>query len=433
LERYQVTANTWGITPLWIQNYWKLSSSGNNICKDWATSFNVVPYISKGDLPEDIQALWNGSIMHCNSELTYIGCYQDSFVSKLFSFYPVISTSLMTTNICATACALEGFEYAGLENGFQCICGSTEELTKATKISDSKCSSQCTGSSQENCGGDWTLSIYKTSVQIIKELSANYNVAEIKQICNNWLLNYSIVPFVSYGSLSTNNTAYSSWFALKCDLQVGPYNPQQCVQAQTSYNIAPYISMGTAPSYVQSIWSVSDCNATICQLFDDLYGQVVVNSYNPMAEVQSLESFQNAYKLMRCGSISNIKKYDTSDILKLCQSWAQVYSVIPFVSNGTLASNVTAFGLWHNPLFDCDFKININYSPTQCRNLMSAYTFIPGVFWGNVPSYIQTIWSVSNCAEYICSDWQKRYKVIPNFPMGVLPSNLVPSWNALSW
>jgi hypothetical protein len=183
------------------------------------------------------------------------------------------------------------------------------------------------------------------------------------------------------------------------------------------------------------MWSISDCNATFCQLFDDLYGAVGLNGYDPIIDFKSLnlETLRNSYNQIRCGSVSNIKKFDTSGILKLCKSWAEWYGVVPFVSNGTLASNVTAFGLWHNPLFDCNFKINVKYSPIQCKTLLSAYNFIPGVFWGNVPLYIQSIWSVSNCAEHICSDWQERYHVIPNFPIGSLPSNLLSSWNALSW
>ncbi|XP_038056092.1 cell wall integrity and stress response component 2-like [Patiria miniata] len=54
-------------------------------------------------------------------------------------------------------------KYAGLEYEHQCFCGNNENYGRFGKKADSECQATCTGNSDQICGGDSRISIYRIS------------------------------------------------------------------------------------------------------------------------------------------------------------------------------------------------------------------------------------------------------------------------------
>lgn len=57
------------------------------------------------------------------------------------------------------------YEYAGLQNTYQCFCGDSLELAERYgRRDDSECNAQCPGDQNQYCGGIWRNSIYRIYV-----------------------------------------------------------------------------------------------------------------------------------------------------------------------------------------------------------------------------------------------------------------------------
>ena len=78
---------------------------------------------------------------------SYQGCTQDSG-NRLMPFESDDAAS-MTIAKCLNTCQSRGYVYGGVENGYQCFCGSS--LNSPTKISEAQCSSRCPGGGN-GCG-----------------------------------------------------------------------------------------------------------------------------------------------------------------------------------------------------------------------------------------------------------------------------------------
>ncbi|KAJ5449436.1 glycoside hydrolase superfamily [Penicillium daleae] len=94
-----------------------------------------------------------------NATTSYLGCYLDPKVSILTA--AKLSTIAMTPEYCATWCGKQGFAYGGIEFGTQCFCGSTPDLSTASKTNDSSCNSGCSTDPSSSCGGTYVMSLYK--------------------------------------------------------------------------------------------------------------------------------------------------------------------------------------------------------------------------------------------------------------------------------
>ncbi|KAK0636800.1 carbohydrate-binding WSC, partial [Bombardia bombarda] len=88
------------------------------------------------------------------------GCYTDSPDARVLPTQVTVSNGL-TPEKCVSACAAQGFSYAGVEYMSECWCGSTTP-SSTLKADDSTCSLQCTGSSTETCGGAYLIDVYRT-------------------------------------------------------------------------------------------------------------------------------------------------------------------------------------------------------------------------------------------------------------------------------
>ncbi|KAG5459959.1 MAG: WSC domain-containing protein [Olpidium bornovanus] len=87
----------------------------------------------------------------------YMGCYPDSFNNRdLPEFFPAFTTSPAK---CIATCRSHGHNFAGLQDGGECWCGS--ELPRRTKLPDSQCQKRCSGDPLKFCGGTLKNSVYK--------------------------------------------------------------------------------------------------------------------------------------------------------------------------------------------------------------------------------------------------------------------------------
>ncbi|KFY12446.1 hypothetical protein V492_03851 [Pseudogymnoascus sp. VKM F-4246] len=118
------------------------------------TAFNFCAYASFKCDADD-----SGPGTAYNASSKYLGCYDDPHVSILSD--AKLSTIAMTPQFCANWCGQRGFAHGGIEFGTQCFCGSTPNLSQATKVDDSRCSSKCTTEPSSSCGATYVMSLYE--------------------------------------------------------------------------------------------------------------------------------------------------------------------------------------------------------------------------------------------------------------------------------
>ena len=123
---------------------------------------------------------------------SYVGCYSDDRSNRVLPHF-LASVSPVTPLRCMSACSLRGYQLAGVEWGWECWCGQPataadevadfEKKQSANKKADVECDSACVSNWEEKtrqaktkedgkqasraaspgCGGDFMLSIYRTS------------------------------------------------------------------------------------------------------------------------------------------------------------------------------------------------------------------------------------------------------------------------------
>lgn len=91
----------------------------------------------------------------------YIGCFVDYGTPPAFSGSSGTSGKL-TIHTCIQFCRIRGYQYAGLEAGYACFCGSPSDVALLQRVSNSQCDHTCFGKASEVCGGDGNLSVYST-------------------------------------------------------------------------------------------------------------------------------------------------------------------------------------------------------------------------------------------------------------------------------
>ncbi|XP_038064855.1 uncharacterized protein LOC119735220 [Patiria miniata] len=90
----------------------------------------------------------------------YLGCFGDA-KNRSLTVGPALDHNEQSVEWCFRNC-LEPTEYnyAGLEYAHECWCGN-EDYDKHGKEPDSDCIYFCSGNSDQICGGDWLLSVYR--------------------------------------------------------------------------------------------------------------------------------------------------------------------------------------------------------------------------------------------------------------------------------
>ncbi|XP_077129765.1 kremen protein 2 [Ranitomeya variabilis] len=93
----------------------------------------------------------------------YVGCFMDRGSPPALSGASGTSRRL-TIQTCIQYCRRKGHEYAGVEAGYACLCGSSTEVAALEMAGSSQCDQVCFGRTSELCGGDGKLSVYSVWV-----------------------------------------------------------------------------------------------------------------------------------------------------------------------------------------------------------------------------------------------------------------------------
>ncbi|KAF9873174.1 hypothetical protein CkaCkLH20_09337 [Colletotrichum karsti] len=102
------------------------------------------------------------AVLAASGDFTSIGCYSDQASARTLTTRVSLPGNVRVSD-CTTACANQGFQYAGLEFGQECYCGASIQNGGAP-ISDKSCNMACTADKTEFCGGRAAINIYKSSV-----------------------------------------------------------------------------------------------------------------------------------------------------------------------------------------------------------------------------------------------------------------------------
>ncbi|XP_054269533.1 uncharacterized protein LOC128990907 isoform X2 [Macrosteles quadrilineatus] len=94
--------------------------------------------------------------------LLSLGCFKDSHANRFLSGHRQDFPGTLTNIKCVKLCKNKGFHYAGTEYGKECHCGNRKPSYREY-ASDEECSKRCEGDINQLCGGNWRLSIFKTS------------------------------------------------------------------------------------------------------------------------------------------------------------------------------------------------------------------------------------------------------------------------------
>ncbi len=96
------------------------------------------------------------------SSYTYMGCFVDSSDRILSDAATYDFKDSMTPSKCFEYCQSNDFDYAGVQFGFECFCGS-QEPCPFIRADESNCNMTCSGDSSFMCGAGWRSNVYTTS------------------------------------------------------------------------------------------------------------------------------------------------------------------------------------------------------------------------------------------------------------------------------
>ncbi|CDZ98532.1 beta-1,6-N-acetylglucosaminyltransferase, contains WSC domain [Phaffia rhodozyma] len=100
-----------------------------------------------------------------------LGCFGDP--SGRLMGTPVAQTSTMSYAACRRQCAFDGYDIAGLENGYICLCANS--IPASSVVDDSLCNVPCQGNSSEACGSYYSLSAFSLKHGLTATVSAASN------------------------------------------------------------------------------------------------------------------------------------------------------------------------------------------------------------------------------------------------------------------
>lgn len=89
-----------------------------------------------------------------------LGCYSDSPSARTLTTRMSLNGNVRVSD-CTSACKAAGFQYAGLEYGSECYCGSSIQ-NGGHLIDDSSCNMACTADHTQLCGGPGAINVYQS-------------------------------------------------------------------------------------------------------------------------------------------------------------------------------------------------------------------------------------------------------------------------------
>ncbi|WQF76496.1 Putative carbohydrate-binding WSC [Colletotrichum destructivum] len=99
------------------------------------------------------------AILAASGDFKSIGCYSDHASARTLTKGISLSGGVRVSD-CTSACAAQGYQFAGLEFGKECFCG-TGIQNDGKPISAESCNMACTADKTQYCGGAAAINIYK--------------------------------------------------------------------------------------------------------------------------------------------------------------------------------------------------------------------------------------------------------------------------------
>ncbi|KAG2493018.1 hypothetical protein HYH03_008681 [Edaphochlamys debaryana] len=206
--------------------------------------------------------------------------------------------------------------------------------------------------------------------------ASNCNV----KICVYWKKKNSVVPFVTYGSLSAD--LQPLWDLPRngdgqtCNELSGRLSLTECSAVSERCNLLALVSSGSATPNVLALFSSSGCDTSICTVWRRRYGVTPYVSYGSLPD-----SYKASWDAVRASSN------------KTCNDLA-----------GLLDSS-------------------------ECGALVETYGIVPGSSWGSAGANVQGLYTASFCNRSVCAYWRTKYSVVPFLGWGSLPHALQNAWN----
>ena len=158
----------------------------DNFNGDASLAYDVgYPRIQGGDDPYPNPALapaaknWTTQVYPGN--MSYQGCWTNSNTSSL-AYNAYQGNSNNTIEGCTSTCRGLGYSTAGMAWGYDCYCDSAISYN-AIQIADGACSFNCSGNSNEYCGGEIVLAVYSNNtLSRNKQPSSPVNVSSYNYV-----------------------------------------------------------------------------------------------------------------------------------------------------------------------------------------------------------------------------------------------------------
>ncbi|KAJ0165994.1 WSC domain-containing protein [Colletotrichum tanaceti] len=99
------------------------------------------------------------AILAASGDFKSLGCYSDQASARTLTAGISLSGGVRVSD-CTSACAAQGYPYAGLEFGRECWCG-TGIQNGGKPIAAESCNMACTADKTQYCGGAAAINIYK--------------------------------------------------------------------------------------------------------------------------------------------------------------------------------------------------------------------------------------------------------------------------------
>ncbi|KAI9813053.1 MAG: hypothetical protein M1827_004273 [Pycnora praestabilis] len=91
----------------------------------------------------------------------FIGCFEDGSGGALLQYSMKSSPAALTLDTCASICSNYNYDYMGVSDGAECLCGNTFDLGESVTSPNFYCTTNaCDGDPSEGCGGSEFVVIY---------------------------------------------------------------------------------------------------------------------------------------------------------------------------------------------------------------------------------------------------------------------------------
>ncbi|KAG2493024.1 hypothetical protein HYH03_008687 [Edaphochlamys debaryana] len=248
------------------------------------------------------------------------------------------------------------------------------------------------------------------------------------KICVYWKKKYSVVPFVTYGSLSADlqklwDHPRSDANGQTCNELSGPLSSTECGAVQERYGILPLVSPGSATPNVVALFSSSGCDTSICTVWRQRYGVTpyVTRVESGRAAFADLGVAGGLLDSSECGALveiygivpgsswgsagANVQGLYTASLCdtRVCTYWRTKYSVVPFLKWGSLPRTLqNSWEFVRQPSGKTCNELSGPLVASDCEALQQAFGIVLFSSWGTAPEKVQGMWASSDCDQLRC-------------------------------